>query len=102
MQIGIIDYSLIKTVNFYCKSLPVYEPFVTSPALLGEYDCRSKNGTANVGEGRGREVGGWGGGWQITQTDCKPEVKKKRVVAVGLIGIRIRMDKNAYYIASLL
>ncbi len=68
---------------------------MTSPALLGEYDCLSKNGTANVGEGVGSRGGGRGG-WQITQTDCKPEVKKKGVVVFGLIGIRIKMDRNAY------
>jgi hypothetical protein len=57
---------------------------VTSPALLGEYDCRSKNGTANVGEGRGREVGG--GGCQITQTDCNPEVRKKELLLSASSG----------------
>ncbi len=76
------------------------DPFVTSPALLGEYDCRSKNGTANVGEGEGSR-GLWGGGGlggcQITQTDCKPEVKKKGVVTFGLTGSCERLRKPYGY-----
>ncbi len=50
---------------------------MTSPALLGEYDCRSKNGTANVGEGRGREV--WGGGGSDNSDRLQTGSEEKRI-----------------------